>query len=71
MPGRRHTLVMTKLDRLVRSLPDARAITDELTARQVNLNPGGSVSRTWVWAEVAGAPNSGVVGQRSVEEFRD
>ena len=28
---------MTKLDRLVRSLPDARAIADELTARQVRL----------------------------------
>jgi DNA invertase Pin-like site-specific DNA recombinase len=28
------TLVVTKLDRLARSLPDARAIADELTARQ-------------------------------------
>jgi len=37
------TLVVTKLDRLVRSLPDARAIADELTARQVRLNLGGSV----------------------------
>jgi len=27
------TLVVTKLDRLARSLPDARAIADELTAR--------------------------------------
>ena len=26
------TLVVTKLDRLARSLPDARAIADELTA---------------------------------------
>jgi DNA invertase Pin-like site-specific DNA recombinase len=33
------TLVVTKLDRLARSLPDARAIADELTVRQV----GGSV----------------------------
>ena len=37
------TLVVTKLDRLARSLPDARTIADELTARQVKLNLGGSV----------------------------
>ena len=37
------TLVVTKLDRLARSLPDARDIADELTARQVRLNLGGSV----------------------------
>ena len=37
------TLVVTKLDRLARSLPDARAIADELTARQVRLSVGGSV----------------------------
>ena len=37
------TLVVTKLDRLARSLPDARAIADELTVRQVRLNLGGSV----------------------------
>ncbi len=36
-------LVVTKLDRLARSLPDARAIADELTSRQVKLNLGGSV----------------------------
>jgi len=35
--------VVTKLDRLARSLPDARAIADELTRRQVKLNLGGSV----------------------------
>jgi DNA invertase Pin-like site-specific DNA recombinase len=35
--------VVTKLDRLARSLPDARAIADELTVRQVSLNLGGSV----------------------------
>jgi DNA invertase Pin-like site-specific DNA recombinase len=34
------TLVVTKLDRLARSLPDARAIADELTVRQVRLNLG-------------------------------
>src|SRR6478736_220323 len=37
------TLVVTKLDRLARSLPDARAIADELTTRQISLSPGGSV----------------------------
>jgi DNA invertase Pin-like site-specific DNA recombinase len=37
------TLVVTKLDRLARSLPDARDIADELTAGQVKLNLGGSV----------------------------
>ena len=37
------TLVVTKLDRLARSLPDARAIADELTARQVRLSLGSSV----------------------------
>ena len=51
-PGLRHalaacragdTLVVTKLDRLARSLPDARSIADELTAQSVKLNLGGSV----------------------------
>lgn len=37
------TLVVTKLDRLARSLPDARAILEELTVRQVRLSLGGSV----------------------------
>jgi DNA invertase Pin-like site-specific DNA recombinase len=37
------TLVVTKLDRLARSLPDACAIADELTERSVKLNLGGSV----------------------------
>ncbi len=37
------TLVVTKLDRLARSLRDARDIVDELTTRQVKLNLGGSV----------------------------
>jgi hypothetical protein len=31
------------LDRLARSLPDARAIADELTVREVRLNLAGSV----------------------------
>jgi hypothetical protein len=35
-------LVVTKLDRLARSLPEARDIADELTTRQVKLNIGGS-----------------------------
>jgi DNA invertase Pin-like site-specific DNA recombinase len=37
------TLIVTKLDRLARSLPDARDIVDDLTRRQVKLNLGGSV----------------------------
>jgi len=37
------TLVVTKLDRLARSLPDARDIVDDLTRRHVRLNLGGSV----------------------------
>jgi len=36
------TLVVSKLDRLARSLPDARAIADELTTRQISLSLGGS-----------------------------
>jgi DNA invertase Pin-like site-specific DNA recombinase len=37
------TLVVTKLDRLARSLPDARDIFDELTRRNVKLSLGGSI----------------------------
>jgi hypothetical protein len=37
------TLVVTKLDRLARSLPDARDIADDLTRRTVRRNLGGSV----------------------------
>ena len=37
------TLVVTKLDRLGRSLPDARDIVEELTAAEVKLNIGGSL----------------------------
>ena len=37
------TLVVTKLDRLARSLPDAREILDDLTTREVRLSLGGSV----------------------------
>jgi DNA invertase Pin-like site-specific DNA recombinase len=36
-------LAVTKLDRLARSVPDARDIADELTARHVKLNLGGAV----------------------------
>jgi DNA invertase Pin-like site-specific DNA recombinase len=35
--------VVTKLDRLARSLPDARDIVEELTAAEVKLNIGGSL----------------------------
>jgi DNA invertase Pin-like site-specific DNA recombinase len=37
------TLVVTKLDRLARSLPDARDIVGDLTARGVKLDIGGSI----------------------------
>ena len=37
------TLVVTKLDRLARSLRDAKDILDELTRREVKLSIGGSV----------------------------
>lgn len=37
------TLVVTKLDRLARSLPDARDIADELIRKGVSLNLGGSI----------------------------
>lgn len=37
------TLVVTKLDRLARSLPDARDILEDLTAREVKLSIGGPV----------------------------
>jgi DNA invertase Pin-like site-specific DNA recombinase len=37
------TLVVTKLDRLARSVPDARDIVDELTKRGVKLQLAGSV----------------------------
>src|SRR6186997_3564820 len=37
------TLVVTKLDRLARSLPDARDIVEDLTEADVKLNIGGSI----------------------------
>ncbi|HEV2774205.1 MAG TPA: recombinase family protein [Solirubrobacteraceae bacterium] len=37
------TLVVTKLDRLARSLPDARDILEDLTTREVELSISGSV----------------------------
>lgn len=37
------TLVVTKLDRLARSVPDARAIGEELTAAGLRLSLGGSI----------------------------
>jgi DNA invertase Pin-like site-specific DNA recombinase len=37
------TFVVTKLDRLARSLPDARDILAELTAKNVRLSMGGSL----------------------------
>ena len=54
------TLVVTKLDRLARSLRDAKDIVDELTRREVKLSIGGSIhdppipsvgssSTSWPW----------------------
>ncbi len=44
MPRRRHARRnQTKLDRLARSLPDARDIVEELTEREVKLALGGSI----------------------------
>lgn len=37
------TRVVTKLDRLARSVPDARDIADQFTVRRVRLTMGGSV----------------------------
>ena len=37
------TLVVTKLDRLARSLRDAKDIVDELTRREVKVSIGGSI----------------------------
>ncbi len=37
------TLVVTKLDRLARSLPDARDIVEDLTSRRVKLSLGGAI----------------------------
>ena len=37
------TLVVTKLDRLARSMRDAKDIADELFAREIRLNLGGSI----------------------------
>lgn len=37
------SLVVTKLDRLAQSLPDARDIADELTRKGVALSLGGSI----------------------------
>lgn len=39
------TLVVTKLDRLARSLTDARNIVEEVTQAEIKLNIGGSVQR--------------------------
>jgi DNA invertase Pin-like site-specific DNA recombinase len=55
------TLVVTKLDRLARSLPDARAIAHELTERSVKLTSAdpfttqptpsaGFCSTSWRWS---------------------
>jgi DNA invertase Pin-like site-specific DNA recombinase len=69
------TLVVTKLDRLARSLPDARAIADELTARQVRLSLGASVydrmtrsagccSTCWPWSRSSSPTWSGCAPEK-------
>jgi DNA invertase Pin-like site-specific DNA recombinase len=58
------TLVVTKLDRLARSLPDARAIADELTTRQISLSLGGSVYDPTAWSSARAR------GQRSTPRTR-
>ena len=58
------TLVVTKLDRLARSLPDARDIVEELTAAEAKLNAElaelFSVGRSTVYRAVqrAGEPDT-------------
>lgn len=42
-PAAGDTLVVTKLDRLARSRPDARAIAEDLTKRKVRLSLGASI----------------------------
>ncbi len=51
------TLVVTKPDRLPRSLPDARAIADELTTREISLGLGGSVWSHGATASTRAAPH--------------
>ena len=69
------TLVVTKLDRLARSLPDARAIADELTARQVRLSLAGRCmtpttrwagcySTSWRWLRSSRPTSSGCAPER-------
>jgi DNA invertase Pin-like site-specific DNA recombinase len=43
VPAAGDSLVVTKLDRLARSVPDARNIAVELTERQVKLHLGGAI----------------------------
>jgi DNA invertase Pin-like site-specific DNA recombinase len=58
------TLVVTKLDRLARSLPDARAIAEELTVRQVRLSTATAVMAAPVPGPGSArrGPEPGVVG---------
>jgi len=53
------TLVVPKLDRLARSVPDARDIADGLIARGVRLALGSSVYGRWCTRQIQGemAPN--------------
>ena len=70
------TLVVTKLDRLARSLPDARAIADELTARRSasrsaarSTTPptpsAGCCSTSWRWSPSSSPTSSGFAPSRA------
>jgi DNA invertase Pin-like site-specific DNA recombinase len=61
------TLVVPKLDRLARSVPDAREIGDSLAARGIKLSLIRPVSRPgagrWGWGGVCAGRRSGVAGR--------
>ncbi|MEA2274512.1 MAG: hypothetical protein QOI98_3220 [Solirubrobacteraceae bacterium] len=70
------TLVVTKLDRLARSLPDARDILADITRRDVKLSIGGSVHdptdpvgrllfTCWQWSPSSSLTSSGCAPQKA------
>jgi DNA invertase Pin-like site-specific DNA recombinase len=62
------TLVVTKLDRLARSLPDAREILENLTRREVKLSIGGSTC--WRWSPSLSPTSSGCARRRGCASRR-
>ena len=60
--GTGDTLVVSKFDRRARSLPDARDIADELTAKGVSLSLGGST-----YLDVGGALRARRCGRRDAQ----